>query len=63
MRSVLSLELKMNGGKKGEPYLYPYSFIQLLGYMRVYFHLPSRQTEGVVRVHASKKVPIILTVQ
>jgi len=49
----------MNNGKKGEPYLYPDSFIQPLGYMRVYFHLPYRQTEGVVRVHASKKVPII----
>lgn len=46
----------MNDGKKGEPYLYPDPFIQLLGYMRVCSHLPYRQTEGVVRVHASKKV-------
>jgi hypothetical protein len=31
---------QMNRGKVGEPYDYPNSFIQLLGYMRVYFHLP-----------------------
>jgi hypothetical protein len=34
-------ELKrMNNGKKGAQYDYPDSFVQLLGYMRVYFHLP-----------------------
>ena len=47
----------MNHGKVGEPYDYPDSFIQLLGYMRAYFHLPYRQTQGVVIAHASKKVP------
>ena len=47
----------MNHGKVGEPYDYPDSFIQLLGYMRAYFHLPYRQTEGVVISHASTKVP------
>ena len=47
----------MNHGKVGEPYDYPDSFIQLLGYMRVYFHLPYRQTEGVVISHASNKFP------
>jgi hypothetical protein len=53
-------ELKrMNNGKKGAQYDYPDSFVQLLGYMRVYFHLPYRQTEGVVRAHANKKVPSI----
>ena len=31
--------------------------MQLLGYMRAYFHLPYRQTQGVVIAHASKKVP------
>jgi hypothetical protein len=55
-----SKELKnMNNGKKGEPYAYPDSFIKLLGYMRTYFHLPYRQTEGVVRAHAKNKVPSI----
>ncbi|MBV9178597.1 MAG: IS5 family transposase [Nitrososphaeraceae archaeon] len=48
---------QMNKGKVGEPYDYPDSFIQLLGYMRAYFHLPYRQTEGVVISHASTKVP------
>jgi hypothetical protein len=38
-------ELKnMNDSKKGEPYVYPYSFIKLLDYMRTYFHLLYRQT-------------------
>jgi len=27
--------------------------------MRVYFHLPYRQTEGVVRAHANNKVPTV----
>jgi hypothetical protein len=47
----------MNHGKVGEPYDYPDSFIQLLGYMRAYFHLQDRQTEGVVISHASTKFP------
>ena len=50
---------QMNEGKIGEPYNYPDSFMQLLGYMRVYFHLPYRQTQGVVIAHASTKVPNI----
>jgi hypothetical protein len=49
----------MNHGKVGEPYDYPDSFIQLLGYMRAYFHLPYRQTEGVARTHAGEKAPSI----
>ena len=44
---------KMNRGKEGRKFVYPDSFIRLLGYMRAYFHLPYRQTEGgVVRAHA-----------
>ena len=50
---------QMNLGKVGEPYDYPDSFMQLLGYMRAYFHLPYRQTQGVVIAHASNKVPSI----
>jgi hypothetical protein len=49
----------MNEGKEGAAYRYPDSFVQLLGYMRVYFHLPYRQTEGVVRAHATDKVPSV----
>ena len=45
---------QMNPGKVGEPYCYPDSFIELLGYMRAYFHLPYRQTQGVVIAHANK---------
>ena len=48
---------QMNHSKVGEPYDYPDSFMQLLCYMRTYFHLPYRQTQGVVIAHASKKVP------
>jgi hypothetical protein len=44
---------EMNKGKEGRKFVYPDSFIKLLGYMRAYFHLPYRQTEGVVREHAS----------
>jgi hypothetical protein len=50
---------KMNEGKKGRKFIYPDSFVKLLGYMRVYFHLPYRQTEGVVREHASNTLPSI----
>jgi transposase-like protein len=44
----------MNEGKIGEPYHYPESFVQPLGYMRAYFHLAYRQTEGVVKAHGIK---------
>ncbi len=51
---------KMNEGKEGASFRYPHSFVQLLGYMRAYyFHLPYRQTEGVVRAHAKSSVPSI----
>ena len=50
---------KMNKDKKGRKFVYPDSFIKLLGYMRVYFHLPYRQTEGVVREHGSSTLPSI----
>ena len=50
---------KMNQGKEGRKFVYPDSFIKLLGYMRVYFHLPYRQTEGVVRERASSTLPSI----
>ena len=38
---------RMNEGKRGAAYSYPDLFVQLLGYVKVYFHLPYRQTEGV----------------
>ena len=50
---------KMNEGKEGRKFVYPDSFIKLIGYMRAYFHLPYRQTEGIVRAHASNTLPSI----
>lgn len=43
-------ELKrMNRGKKGRPFLYPHSLVLFLGTLRVVFHLPYRQLEGLAR--------------
>ena len=42
------MDSQMNHGKVGEPYDYPDSFMQTLGYMGIYCHLPYRQTQGVV---------------
>ncbi len=50
---------RMNHGKEGALYRYPDTFVLLLGYMRIYFHLPFRQTKGVVTAHAGRKVPSI----
>ncbi len=54
-------ELKeMNKDKVGEPFRYPDTFLLLLGYAKVYFHLPFRQTvEGIAQGHAKGKVPSI----
>ena len=51
------IELKqMNKYKVGEPFHYPDTFLLLLGYAKVYFHLPYRQTEGIAQGHAKGKV-------
>ncbi len=55
-------ELKeMNKDKIGDPFHYPDTFLLLLlGYAKVYFHLPFRQTkEGIAQGHAKGKVPSI----
>jgi len=49
----------MNKDKVGEPFHYPNTFLLLLGYAKVYFHLPYRQTEGIAQGHARGKVPSI----
>jgi hypothetical protein len=49
----------MNKGKLGEPFHYPDTFVLMLGYVKVYFHLPYRQTEGIVKGHAKNKIPSI----
>jgi len=40
---------RMNKGKEGGQYVYPEIFVRLLGYMRLLFHLPVRQTEGFLK--------------
>jgi len=40
---------RMNKGKEGGRYVYPDVFMRLLGYMRMLFHLPYRQTEGFLK--------------
>jgi hypothetical protein len=49
----------MNKDKVGEPFHYPNTFLLLLGYAKVYFHLPYRQTEGIAQGHAKDKVPSV----
>jgi hypothetical protein len=49
----------MNRGKLGEPFHYPDTFVLMLGYAKVYFHLPYRQTEGIVMGHAGNRIPSI----
>ena len=51
----------MNRDKVGdEPFHHPDTFLLLLGYAKVCFHLPYRQTrEGIAQGHAKGKVPSI----
>jgi len=44
--------VEANDGKVGEPYHYPEAFIRLLGFIRLLFHLPYRQSEGFIRAMA-----------
>lgn len=47
---------RMNEGKKGKPFVFPNSFILTIGYIRYSFHLPYRQTEGIINA-TGKKLP------
>ena len=47
---------EMNKGKEGKKFVYPESFMNALSYARVYFGLPFRQTQGMVKSHA-KHIP------
>lgn len=49
----------MNECNEGRKFVYPDSFIKLLGRMRTYFPLPYRQTAEVVRAHAANTVSSI----
>lgn len=46
----------MNEGKKGKPFAFPDSFILVIGYIRYSFHLPYRQTEGIIKA-TGKSLP------
>jgi len=48
---------RMNENKKGKPYSFPDSFILIIGYMRIYFHLPYRQTEGLIKSAGKNLLP------
>lgn len=39
----------MNKNKRGKPFIFPDSFILVIGYIRYSFHLPYRQTEGIIK--------------
>jgi IS5 family transposase len=47
---------KMNENKKGRKFIYPESFILAVGYVRIYLHLPYRQTEGIIKA-TGKNLP------
>lgn len=46
----------MNKNKMGKPFIFPNSFILAIGYIRYSFHLPYRQTEGIVNA-TGKRLP------
>jgi len=48
---------RMNENKNGKKYKFPDSFILVIGHIRVYFHLPYRQTEGTIKATAGKNFP------
>ncbi|MDE1816521.1 MAG: hypothetical protein KGI11_08190 [Thaumarchaeota archaeon] len=41
----------MNRGKQGRRFLFPESFMKLVGYAKTDFGLPYRQTEGLLRIY------------
>ncbi len=49
--------VRMNDNKKGKKYKFQDSFIQVIGYMRIYLHLPYRQTEGIIKATVGKSLP------
>jgi len=47
---------RMNENKNGKKYKFPDSFILIIGHIRLYFHLPYRQTEGIIKA-TGKSIP------
>jgi DDE family transposase len=48
---------KMNKNKKGKPFVFPNCFILVIGYIRYSFHLPYRQTEGLITAIGKHLLP------
>ena len=48
---------RMNENKNGKKYQFPDSFILAIGYIRIYFHLPYRQTEEGIIKATGKNLP------
>ena len=47
---------RMNENKKGKKHKFPDSFILIIGHIKVYLHLPYRQTEGIIKA-TGKNLP------
>ena len=47
---------RMNENKKGKNYKFPDYFILIIGHIKVYLHLPYRQTEGIIKA-TGKNLP------
>ena len=47
----------MNENKIGKKYKFPDAFILIISHIRVYFHLPYRQTEGIIKATVGKSIP------
>ncbi len=48
---------RMNENKNGKKYKFPDSFVLIVGHIKVYFHLPYRQTEGIIKATVGKNLP------
>ena len=48
---------RMNKNKKGKPFVFPNYFILVIGYIRYSFHLPYRQTEGIITATGKRLLP------
>jgi len=46
----------MNKHNRGKPFIFPDSFILVIGYIRYSFHLPYRQTGGIIKA-TGKNLP------
>ena len=52
------LEVMNHNKRGGRKFDYPDSFMKLLGHAKVYFGLPYRQTEGMIRAYC-KRIPAV----